>query len=55
MTAAGEQGESVVRMTPEERAVFERRRRQRNWAILVVLIALVVLFFFISTARVLRG
>ena len=45
----------VVRMTPEERAVFERRRRQRNWAILLALLALVVLFFFISMARLLRG
>jgi uncharacterized integral membrane protein len=45
----------TVRMTPEERAVFERRRKQRNWAILGVLVVLVVLFFLISNARVLRG
>ena len=48
-------GYETVQMTPEQRAVFDRRRRQRNWAILGVLVALVVLFFFISTARVLRG
>ncbi|MBB3897177.1 hypothetical protein [Roseococcus suduntuyensis] len=41
-------------MTPEERAVFDRRRRARNWAILAALMGLVVLFFFISTARLLR-
>ncbi len=46
---------ATVKMTPEERAQFDRRRRQRNWALLAVLISLVVLFFFISTARVLRG
>jgi hypothetical protein len=45
----------TVRMSPEERAVFDRRRRQRNWAILLVLLGLVVLFFMISSARVLRG
>jgi uncharacterized integral membrane protein len=57
MTEAEDGGRpvEVVRMTPEEREVFERRRRQRNWAILLVLLALVVLFFFISTARLLRG
>jgi len=42
-------------MTPEEQAVFERRRRARNWAILAALVALVVLFYFISVARLLRG
>jgi hypothetical protein len=45
----------IISMTPEQRAVFDRRRRQKNWAVLGVLLALVVLFFFISTARVLRG
>lgn len=45
----------TVKMTPEQRADFERRRRQKNWAVFGVLIALVILFFFISTARVLRG
>jgi hypothetical protein len=45
----------TIRMTPEQRAAFDRRRRQKNWAVLGVLIALVILFFFISTARVLRG
>ncbi len=44
----------TLQMTPEERALFQRRRRQRNWAILGVLVALVILFFFISTARLLR-
>lgn len=42
-------------MTPEERAVFDRRRRARNWAILAALAGLVVLFYFISVARLLRG
>jgi hypothetical protein len=42
-------------MTPEERAVFDRRRRARNRAILAGLIALVALFYFISVARLTRG
>ena len=42
-------------MTPEERAVFERRRRGRNIAIMLVLIALAVLFYFVGMARLLRG
>ncbi|WP_272877266.1 hypothetical protein [Neoroseomonas eburnea] len=42
-------------MTPEERAVFEKRRRGRNIALLLALIALVVLVYFIGMARVLRG
>lgn len=42
-------------MTPEERAVFDRRRRGRNWAIFVGLLALVALFYFISVARLTRG
>lgn len=44
-----------IRMTPEERREFERRRRQRNWAILLVLLGFAVLFFLISSARVFRG
>jgi hypothetical protein len=42
-------------MTPEERALFEKRRRARNIAILLVLVALSVLFYFIGMARLLRG
>ena len=42
-------------MTPEEEAVFQRRRRARNWAILGALAGLSVLFYFISLARLLRG
>lgn len=42
-------------MTPDEQALFEKRRRQRNWAILGALVALVILFYFISVARLLRG
>ncbi len=42
-------------MTPEERAVFEKRRRGRNIAIMTVLIALSVLFYFVGMARLLRG
>lgn len=42
-------------MTPEDQALFEKRRRARNWAILGALVALVVLFYFISMARLLRG
>ncbi|MBX6743441.1 MAG: hypothetical protein QJR07_05735 [Acetobacteraceae bacterium] len=45
----------AIRMTPEERQEFERRRRQRNWAILLVLLGFAVLFFLISSARVFRG
>ena len=41
-------------MTPEEKAIFERRRRARNWAILAALAGLSVLFYFISIARRLR-
>ena len=41
-------------MTPEEEAVFRRRRSARNWAILAALVGLVVLFYFISVARLLR-
>lgn len=41
-------------MSPEEKALFERRRRGRNWAILLALAALAVLFYFISMARLLR-
>ena len=42
-------------MTPEERAVFDRKRRARNWAIMAALLGLVVLFYLIATARLLRG
>ena len=42
-------------MTPEERAVFEKRRRGRNIALLLALIALVVLIYFVGMARILRG
>jgi len=41
-------------MSPEDNALFARRRRQRNWEILGALVALVVLFYFISVARLLR-
>lgn len=41
-------------MTPEEKAIFERRRKARNWAILGALAGLSVLFYFISIARLLR-
>ncbi len=41
-------------MTPEEKAVFERRRRGRNWAILAALTGLAALFYLISMARLLR-
>ncbi|MDB5414492.1 MAG: hypothetical protein JWR10_2827 [Rubritepida sp.] len=42
-------------MTPEEQALFERRRRARNWAILAALGALALLFYLISVVRLLRG
>ena len=42
-------------MTPEERAVFEKRRRGRNIALLLVLVGLSVLFYFIGIARLLRA
>lgn len=42
-------------MTPEEKAIFTKRRRARNWAILGALAGLVVLFYLISVARLLRG
>jgi hypothetical protein len=42
-------------MTPEEKALFEKRRRGRNIAILLVLIGMSVLFYFIGMARLLRG
>ena len=42
-------------MTPDERAVFEKRRRGRNIAILLVLVGLAGLFYFIGMARLLRG
>jgi hypothetical protein len=41
-------------MTPEERALIERRRRGRNWALLLALGGLALLFYFISMARLLR-
>ena len=42
-------------MTPDERAVFEKRRRSRNIAILLVLIGMSLLFYFVGMARLLRG
>ena len=42
-------------MTPEERALFDKRRRGRNLAILLVLVGLSVLFYFVGMARLLRG
>ena len=42
-------------MTPEERALFEKRRRGRNLAILLVLVGLSMLFYFFGMARLLRG
>lgn len=42
-------------MTPEERAVFEKRRRGRNIALLLVLVGLSVLFYFIGIARLFRA
>jgi hypothetical protein len=42
-------------MTPEERALFEKRRRGRNLAILVALIGMAVLFYFVGIARLIRG
>jgi hypothetical protein len=42
-------------MTPEEKAVFEKRRRGRNIAIMLVLVALSVIFYFVGMARILRG
>lgn len=42
-------------MTPEEKAVFEKRRRGRSIAIMLVLVALSVIFYFVGMARILRG
>jgi hypothetical protein len=42
-------------MTPEERAIFEKRRRGRNIALLLVLVGLSVSFYFIGIARLLRS
>ncbi|WP_272870068.1 hypothetical protein [Neoroseomonas oryzicola] len=42
-------------MTPEERALFEKRRRGRNIAIMLALLALTVIFYFVGMARILRG
>ena len=42
-------------MTPEEKAIFEKRRRGRNIAIMLVLVALAVMFYFIGMARLLRA
>ena len=42
-------------MTPEERAIFEKRRRGRNIALALVLVGLSVLFYFIGIARLLRS
>ncbi|MEN9498982.1 MAG: hypothetical protein RIS83_801 [Pseudomonadota bacterium] len=42
-------------MTPEERALFEKRRRGRNIALLLLLVGLSVLFYVVGIARLLRG
>ena len=42
-------------MTPEERAIFEKRRRSRNIALMLLLVGLSVLFYFIGIARLLRS
>jgi hypothetical protein len=42
-------------MTPEERAIFEKRRRGRNSALMLLLVGLSVLFYFIGIARLLRS
>ncbi|WP_269769578.1 hypothetical protein [Neoroseomonas rubea] len=42
-------------MTPEEEALFLKRRRGRNIAIMLVLVALSVIFYFVGMARILRG
>ncbi|WP_277613540.1 hypothetical protein [Neoroseomonas marina] len=42
-------------MTPEERALFEKRRRGRNIAIMLALLALTVIFYFVGMSRILRG
>jgi hypothetical protein len=42
-------------MTPDELALFHRRRRGRNIAILLALVAMSVLFYFVGMARILRG
>ena len=41
-------------MTPEERAIFEKRRRGRNIALLLLLVGLSVLFYVVGIARLLR-
>ena len=45
---------AVDAMTPEERAIFEKRRRGRNIALLLLLVGFSVLFYFIGVARLLR-
>lgn len=42
-------------MTPEDLALFHKRRRGRNIAILLVLVGLSLLFYFVGVARLLRG
>ena len=42
-------------MTPEERAIFEKRLRGRNIALMLLLVGLSVLFYFIGIARLLRS
>lgn len=42
-------------MTPEEEALFLKRRRRRNIAIMLVLVALSGIFYFVGMARILRG
>ena len=42
-------------MTPEEQALFQRRRRGRNIAILLVLVSLSAIFYLVGMVRILRG
>ena len=40
-----------MKMTPDEKAEFDRRRRARNYAVGGLLLAMVALFYFITVAR----